>query len=60
MERYHGSNMVVTQPLVLAGHRNLDLGRVFYTTRLKSQAQKWATVVASRKKRSSHGVVSIF
>lgn len=60
MELYHGSNMEVAQPLALAGRRNLDFGRGFYTTRLKIQAQKWATLVASRKKRSLQSVVSIF
>ena len=60
MEIYHGSNIEVVQPLALSGRRNLDFGRGFYTTRLKSQAQKWATLVASRKKRSSQSIVSIF
>ncbi len=60
MELYHGSNAVVEQPLALAGRRNLDFGRGFYVTRLKSQAQKWATLVASRKKRNSQSIVSIF
>lgn len=60
MELYHGSNIAVAQPLAFAGRRNLDFGRGFYTTRLKSQARKWATLVASRKKQNSQGVVSIF
>lgn len=38
MELYHGSNIEVAQPLALAGRRNLDFGRGFYTTRHKSQA----------------------
>lgn len=42
MELYHGSNIAVAQPFAFAGCRNLDFGRGFYTTRLKSQAQKWA------------------
>lgn len=60
MELYHGSNIAVEQPLALAGRRNLDFGRGFYTTRLKSQAEKWAALVASRKKKDSQCVVSIF
>lgn len=40
MEIFHGSNIVVEEPLAFAGRRNLDFGRGFYTTRLKSQAQK--------------------
>lgn len=60
MELYHGSNIAVTQPLAFVGRRNLDFGRGFYTTRLKSQAQKWATLVASRKKKNPQSIVSIF
>lgn len=60
MELYHGSNIAVAQPLALAGRRNLDFGSGFYTTRLKPQAQKWAILVASRKKRNSQSIVSIY
>lgn len=60
MELYHGSNIAVEQPLALAGRRNLDFGRGFYVTRLKSQAQKWATLVASRKKRDEQSIVSTY
>lgn len=60
MKLYHGSNIAVEQPLALAGRRNLDFGRGFYVTRLKGQAQKWAKLVASRKKRNSQSIVSIF
>lgn len=60
MELYHGSNIAVEEPLAFAGRRNLDFGRGFYTTRLKSQAQKWAFLVASRKKRDVQSIVSIY
>lgn len=60
MKLYHGSNIAVEQPLALAGRRNLDFGKGFYTTRLKSQAQKWANLVASRKKKNPQSIVSIF
>lgn len=60
MDLYHGSNIAVEQPLALAGRRNLDFGRGFYTTRLKSQAKKWATLVASRKKRHPQSIVSTY
>lgn len=60
MTLYHGSNITVSQPLALAGRRNLDFGRGFYATRLKSQAQKWATLVASRKNRNPQSIVSIY
>lgn len=60
MEIFHGSNIVVEEPLAFAGRRNLDFGRGFYTTRLKIQAQKWAFLVASRKKRDTQSVVNIY
>lgn len=60
MELYHGSNIEVAQPLALAGRRNLDFGRGFYTTRHKSQALKWAILVASRKKRNAQSIVSTY
>ena len=60
MEIYHGSNVVVTEPLAKAGRRNLDFGRGFYTTRLKSQAQKWARLVSSRKGKNQASVVSTY
>lgn len=58
MEIYHGSNIAVTEPLANAGRRNLDFGKGFYTTRLKSQAQKWAYHVASRKEKNPQGIIS--
>lgn len=59
-EIYHGSYTQVEQPLAHAGRRNLDFGRGFYTTRIKSQAEKWATLVASRKGRNASGIISIY
>ncbi len=57
---YHGSHVAVTQPLAKVGRRNLDFGRGFYITKLKSQAEAWAVVVAGRKGRSVVPVVSIY
>lgn len=60
MEIYHGSDITVKEPLAYAGRRNLDFGKGFYTTRIKSQAQKWAFLVASRKNKNPQGVVSVY
>lgn len=60
MEIYHGSNITVAEPLAQAGRRNLDFGKGFYTTRLRSQAQKWAFLVASRKQKKPQGVISTY
>jgi hypothetical protein len=57
---YHGSHLAVPQPLAKAGRRNLDFGPGFYLTRLKSQAEAWAVVVAGRKGRHVIPVVSVY
>ncbi len=40
---YHGSNVVVKQPLVSIGRKDLDFGPGFYLTPLFEQASQWAT-----------------
>ena len=42
IEVYHGSNVVVQEPLVGIGRNNLDFGKGFYVTALVSQAEEWA------------------
>lgn len=39
---YHGSNIVVSEPLVGIGRENLDFGLGFYVTALATQANVWA------------------
>lgn len=39
---YHGSNVVVREPLVGIGRQNLDFGLGFYVTALTTQADGWA------------------
>ena len=39
---YHGSNVVVREPLVGIGRENLDFGLGFYVTALTTQADTWA------------------
>lgn len=60
MKLYHGSSVTVDKPLAGIGRNNLDFGEGFYTTRLKEQAQKWASLVASRKSPDVVGVVSVY
>lgn len=45
---YHGTTSVIEHPDVSRGRDNLDFGKAFYVTRLKSQAANWAQVVYSR------------
>ena len=39
---YHGSNVIVEQPLVSIGRKDLDFGPGFYLTPLFEQASQWA------------------
>lgn len=45
---YHGTTSTIKHPDVSRGRDNLDFGKAFYVTRLKSQAESWAHVVYSR------------
>lgn len=45
---YHGTTSVIAHPIVDRGRNNLDFGKAFYVTRLKSQAASWAQIVYSR------------
>jgi hypothetical protein len=60
MTLYHGSHVAVTSPLVSAGRRYLDFGQGFYLTSLRRQAEKWASIVASRKGRRAEGVLNVY
>lgn len=60
MELFHGSFVVVSEPSVVAGRENLDFGRGFYLTCLRSQAEAWAKVIASRRGRRIKPVISVF
>lgn len=39
---FHGSTVVIKQPLVAAGRQRLDFGQGFYVTDIKQQAESWA------------------
>ncbi|MBR2249926.1 MAG: DUF3990 domain-containing protein [Prevotella sp.] len=45
MAFYHGSYLSVPAPLTGVGRRELDFGPGFYVTRLREQAERWATRV---------------
>ena len=57
---YHGSYTSVPNPLIEAGRDNLDFGKGFYLTKIREQAESWASVIASRKGRMVQPVISIF
>ena len=47
---YHGSNLVVSEPKLVAQNRFLDFGYGFYTTTNKTQAVGFADKVTKRRK----------
>jgi hypothetical protein len=47
---YHGSDVAVPEPKIMAANRLLDFGEGFYTTSSREQAHRWAARVKMRKK----------
>ena len=58
MKLYHGSNVVVETPVIIASNRRLDFGQGFYLTTDRAQAQRWAELTA--KRRGGKEAVSVF
>lgn len=46
---YHGSNLAVEEPKLLASERRLDFGSGFYLTSSFEQASRWAVLTAKRR-----------
>lgn len=60
MTLYHGSYLPVREPLAKAGRKNLDFGHGFYATKLQTQAENWARIIATRRGRNVVPIVSIY
>ena len=56
---YHGSTMVVEQPLANVGRPELDFGPGFYLTNDREQAERWAQTKAGRI-RNGKAVLNIY
>lgn len=56
---YHGSNVVVNKPRIIASDRKLDFGTGFYLTSSLEQAQRWAELTTIRRNSGSK-IVSVF
>ncbi len=56
---YHGSNVEVKEPRLLKNQRELDFGKVFYTTTDLKQATSWAIRTAARL-RQTNAFVSVY
>ncbi len=56
---YHGSNIAVREPRILAANRELDFGKGFYLTSDVEQAIRWAKLTAKRRK-SGKSFVTVY
>ena len=54
---YHGSLDAIEKPDISFSRNNTDFGKGFYTTTIKSQAEKWADRF---KRRFGYGTLSIY
>lgn len=55
---FHGGTEIVDHPLCVIGRDNLDFGRGFYVTDIKSQAVSWA--IATAKRRMKKAVINVY
>ena len=58
MKVFHGSYTIVSEIDLAKGRNNLDFGKGFYVTNIRSQAEYWAT--RAGRYYETHGVVSEF
>ena len=56
---YHGSNIKVNHPRIIASKRLLDFGTGFYLTSDKEQAERWAARTTDRRKEGAP-LISVF
>lgn len=54
---YHGSTLSIEHPLAKVGRADLDFGRGFYLTSLRSQAEQWAARVQLLRQVLLHGLM---
>ena len=59
MRLYHGSNLPVEEPRLIAQQRGLDFGEGFYLTTNEAQAQRFSEIVVNRRK-SGFSTVSVY
>ena len=59
MKLFHGSTLIIKNPVVLKKQRLLDFGNGFYTTTNQNQAVRWATIKKKRSKKTK-SIITIF
>ena len=55
---YHGSTIVVDNPIAAAGRERLDFGKGFYITNIQDQAEAWAKRM--HRIRQKPGIVNVY
>lgn len=58
MKVFHGSTVVIRQPLVAIGRKMLDFGQGFYVTDIRRQAESWAERM--QRIREETGIVNVY
>lgn len=56
---YHGSNVIVKQPIIIQSEKGRDFGCAFYLTPIKEQAERMA-MRKKKEKKSEDAYVSVF
>ncbi len=60
MKLYHGSTLVVKEPVILKNQRLLDFGKGFYVTTNQTQAERWAVIKRKRLAGNARSIVTIY
>ena len=60
MKLFHGSTLLIKQPIILKNQRLLDFGKGFYTTTNQNQAERWAEIKNKRDSINTKPIVSIY
>ena len=57
---YHGSNVAVREPRIIASDRKLDFGTGFYLTTSYEQAERWAKLTTARRKKGEETITVFY
>ena len=57
---YHGTTLIIQQPLIIKGDIGRDFGFAFYTTDIEEQAKRWAIRRAKLQSRKENRIIKPF
>ena len=60
MKLFHGSTIIVNNPVIIEPQRLLDFGKGFYTTTNQKQAERWAIIKKKRFGKKAKSIVTIY